>query len=268
MGRGQGAQQLPAGPGGTPSISPKPSLLGMGQGEACVAKAPPCLCRGAQQAACTPLLLRQGCAGPQQLLTTFFSEHFCHLCSGMLLLQPCSASPLSATSQNAPSAVGVQQHSHGTEKKLPKTPPQPRAGKPPARPGWSLEGSSSRKMRCGWQRGKEQPGEEAGDRGHRRVVGKAEPPWGPGRDPLTAPPTAPGGCRTQLQPPEPERRSLSHLKRAAGKNPDPGERAGNLSHLQQPAFLGAGASGQERRAQGSEGLPRGVVAAGTRRCQA
>lgn len=202
MGRGQGAQQLPAGPGGTPSISPKPSLLGMGQGEACVAKAPPCLCRGAQQAACTPLLLRQGCAGPQQLLTKVFSECFCHLCSGMPLLQPCSASPLSATSQNAPSAVSVQEHSHGTEKKLPKTPPQPRAGKPPARPGWSLEGSSSRKMRCGWQSRKEQPGEEAGDRGHRRVVGKAGPPWGPGRDPLRAPPVAPGGCRTQLQPPK------------------------------------------------------------------
>lgn len=186
----------------------------------------------------------------------------------MLLLQPCSASPLSATSQNAPSAVGVQEHSHGTEKKLPKIPPQPRAGKPLARPGWSLEGSSSRKMRCGWQSRKEQPGEEAGDRGHRRVAGKAEPPGGPGRDPLTAPPTAPGGCRTQLQPPKPETRSLSHFKRAAGKNPDPGERAGNLSHLQQPAFLGAGASGQERRAQGSKGLPRGVVAADTRCCQA
>lgn len=74
MGRGQGAQQPPAGPGGTPSISPKPLLLGTGQGEACVAKAPPCLCRGAE------VLSRQPappcCSGRAVLALSNFSQRF------------------------------------------------------------------------------------------------------------------------------------------------------------------------------------------------
>lgn len=109
-----------------------------------------------------------------------------------------------------------------------ETPPQPRAGKPPARPGWSLEGSSSRKTRRGRQSRKEQPGEEAGDRRHCSVAGP----------PRRLRQRHHGAAGHSSNPPKPETRSLRHLKRAAGKNPDPGEGAGNLSHLQQLVFLG------------------------------